>query len=73
MQKDDVGIIGFNSLREFCEKAYMKAGVPQDEAAVVADLLARADLRGVASHGVTRPAHLHRASGKGLCAQKVSI
>lgn len=61
MQKGDVKTISFDSLRDFCEKAYMTAGVPPEEAAIVADLLARADLRGVASHGVTRlPIYIER-------------
>ena len=46
--------IAFEDLREFCRKAYESVGVPSDEAFIVADLLARADLRGVESHGVTR-------------------
>lgn len=46
--------ITFENLRLFCQQAYQAAGVPEDEAFIVADLLARADLRGVESHGVTR-------------------
>jgi len=46
--------IAFNDLKAFCQKAYQKVGVPPEEAGIVADLLARADLRGVESHGVTR-------------------
>jgi len=53
--------IGFDELRAFCQAAYEKAGVPADEAFIVADLLARADLRGVESHGVTRlPIYIKR-------------
>ena len=53
--------ISYEDLSEFCQKAYMSAGVPEDEAGIVAGLLARADLRGVASHGVSRlPIYIER-------------
>lgn len=53
--------IFFNDLRAFCCQAYVKAGVPVAEAEIVADLLARADLRGVETHGVTRlPIYIKR-------------
>lgn len=55
------GRIWFEDLRSFCQGAYMRAGVPEDEAYVVADLLARSDLRGVETHGVTRlPIYIQR-------------
>jgi len=39
----------------------MKTGVPEGEAYIVADLLARSDLRGVETHGVTRlPIYIKR-------------
>jgi len=47
--------IWFEDLRSFCQQAYMKAGVSKEEAYIVADLLARSDLRGIETHGVTRP------------------
>ncbi|UCG67084.1 MAG: Ldh family oxidoreductase [Deltaproteobacteria bacterium] len=53
--------IRFDDLKLFCRQAYMKAGVPEREACIVADLLARADLRGVETHGVTRlPIYIQR-------------
>ena len=53
--------ISFEDLRSFCQQAYMKAGVPKEEAYIVADLLARSDLRGVETHGVTRlPIYIQR-------------
>jgi LDH2 family malate/lactate/ureidoglycolate dehydrogenase len=53
--------ISFEGLRDFCHRAYMKAGVPEDEAEIVADLLARSDLRGVETHGVMRlPIYIER-------------
>ena len=53
--------IWFEDLRSFCQQAYMKAGVPEEEAYIVADLLARSDLRGVETHGVMRlPIYIKR-------------
>jgi len=51
----------FENLRSFCQQAYKKSGVPDEEAYIVADLLARSDLRGVETHGVTRlPIYIKR-------------
>ncbi len=53
--------VAFEDLTSFCISAYAQAGVPQEEAAIVGRLLARADLRGVASHGVSRlPIYIKR-------------
>jgi LDH2 family malate/lactate/ureidoglycolate dehydrogenase len=53
--------IFFPDLKAFCCQAYMKVGVPADEAEIIAGLLARADLRGVETHGVTRlPIYIRR-------------
>lgn len=41
-------------LREFVTRVFMKQGLPEHEAAIVADHLVEADLRGVYSHGVIR-------------------
>ena len=61
MAKDGSRRIWFEDLRSFCHQAYMKAGVPEEEAYIVADLLARSDLRGVETHGVTRlPIYIKR-------------
>jgi LDH2 family malate/lactate/ureidoglycolate dehydrogenase len=46
--------VTFDDLKSFCKAAYVKVGVPADEADIVAGLLARADLRGIETHGVTR-------------------
>jgi len=54
-------LIRFEDLKDFCRRAYEAAGVLAGEAAIVAELLARADLRGVASHGVMRlPIYIER-------------
>ncbi len=61
MGKDGVRRVGFSELKTFCTRAYMKAGVPEAEAVIVAGLLVRSDLRGVETHGVTRlPIYIQR-------------
>lgn len=53
--------VSFAKLKNFCQQAYMKVGVPEEEAEIVADLLVRSDLRGVETHGVTRlPIYIQR-------------
>ena len=65
--------IRFDDLKLFCRQAYMKAGVPGEEACIVADLLARADLRGVETHGVTRlPIYILRLQ-KGYVRSQVNL
>ena len=41
-------------LRRFCRQVYEALGVPQADAALAADVLVAADLRGIPSHGVAR-------------------
>ena len=41
-------------LKDFCNKVWMKLGVPAQDAKVTTDVLVLADLRGVESHGVAR-------------------
>jgi LDH2 family malate/lactate/ureidoglycolate dehydrogenase len=61
MEKNSFRRVTFEELRNFCKKAYLKAGVPDEEAEIVADLLTRSDLRGVETHGVTRlPIYIQR-------------
>jgi len=54
MKTDGVRRISFADLKDFCCRTYMKVGVPPAEAEIIADFLARSDLRGVETHGVTR-------------------
>jgi len=42
------------SLRHFCQQVFERLGVPEEEAAITADVLVAADLRGIDSHGVAR-------------------
>lgn len=61
MQTNESRRISFDDLKGFSKQTYMKAGVPNDEADIVAALLARADLRGVETHGVMRlPIYIQR-------------
>src|SRR5215471_1723025 len=41
-------------LMEFCTRVFLHLGVPKDDAKQAAEVLARADLRGIDSHGVGR-------------------
>jgi LDH2 family malate/lactate/ureidoglycolate dehydrogenase len=61
VEKGEAAKFSFADLRDFCYHAYMKVGVPAGEAEIVADLLARSDLRGVETHGVMRlPIYIER-------------
>ncbi len=61
MGNNDLRHISFADLKSFCKQVYQRVGVPDDEADIVADLLVRADLRGVETHGVTRlPIYIQR-------------
>ena len=46
-----------DALHQFCNEAFTKLGVPDEEARITADVLIYADLRGIDSHGI---AHLKR-------------
>lgn len=43
-----------DQLRDFTVRVFRSFGVPPDDAAVAADVLSKADLRGIDSHGVAR-------------------
>jgi len=61
MEKKEIRRVPFEALRNFCKEAYRKVGVPEAEAEIVSDFLARSDLRGVETHGVTRlPIYIQR-------------
>ncbi|MDQ5850980.1 MAG: Ldh family oxidoreductase, partial [Chloroflexota bacterium] len=50
-------VINAEALRAFTARAFARAGVARDDAAIAADVLVAADLRGVESHGVARLHH----------------
>ncbi len=47
-------IIQEASLKDFCNRVWMKLGVPEKDARITTDVLVLADLRGIESHGVAR-------------------
>jgi L-2-hydroxycarboxylate dehydrogenase (NAD+) len=47
-------IFPLDALREFSTRVFLKFGVPKEDAAQAAEVLASADLRGIDSHGVAR-------------------
>jgi L-2-hydroxycarboxylate dehydrogenase (NAD+) len=52
---EDAGIrVEAEPLAAFCVKVFRKLDVPEEDAAIIADNLVTADLRGVSSHGVAR-------------------
>ncbi len=48
------GVFEAGRLRAFCEEVFLSCGMVREDAAIVADSLVQANLRGVDSHGVTR-------------------
>lgn len=48
------GMFDADSLRAFCEEVFLSCGMVQEDAAIVADSLVQANLRGVDSHGLAR-------------------
>src|SRR2546426_12821732 len=46
--------ISEKDLQNFCEQAFIKHGVPKEDARVTTEVLVLADLRGIESHGVAR-------------------
>ncbi|HLZ16727.1 MAG TPA: Ldh family oxidoreductase [Cyclobacteriaceae bacterium] len=47
-------ILSFEKLNDFAYRVFLKIGCPEDQAALAATSLLRADLRGIDSHGVAR-------------------
>jgi LDH2 family malate/lactate/ureidoglycolate dehydrogenase len=50
---DEMRIVGAEALRSFCTEALIRLQVPEEDAAIIADSMVDADLRGVHTHGVT--------------------
>ncbi len=51
---DETIIFPIERLKEFSRRVFAHFGVPNDQAQLAAEVLARADLRGIDSHGVAR-------------------
>jgi L-2-hydroxycarboxylate dehydrogenase (NAD+) len=47
-------VVRAESLQDFCVRAFVKMGVSPEDAHITADVLVRANLRGIDSHGVAR-------------------
>ncbi|TMI56180.1 Ldh family oxidoreductase [Candidatus Bathyarchaeota archaeon] len=47
-------VVQEGKLKDFCNKVWMKLGVPVRDAKITTDVLVLADLRGIESHGVAR-------------------
>ena len=56
--------IDFEALRAYIQAIFERLDVPAEQAAVVADNLAEADLRGVASHGANLFAFVYDSAGR---------
>jgi ureidoglycolate dehydrogenase (NAD+) len=60
-------LVDATSLKAFTEKVFAEAGMPPEDAAVEAEVLVWANLRGVDSHGVLRiPSYLRSIEGGGM-------
>ncbi|MCH8856151.1 MAG: Ldh family oxidoreductase, partial [Proteobacteria bacterium] len=53
MQREEVRV-GAGELRRFATEVFVKVGMPPEDAAIEADVLVWANLRGVDSHGILR-------------------
>ncbi len=51
---EDFRILRYEELLSFVKSVFVKLGVPEEDAFIVADNLVTADLRGIESHGVAR-------------------
>lgn len=58
-------IYTYTYLKQFCEKVFTAYGMKTDDAALAADVLVEADLRGIDSHGVARLSGYIRLFKKG--------
>lgn len=58
---DKTVTVSAGNLVRACQLLLKKVGVPEDEAAIIAQVVVEADLRGIESHGILRlPAYIHR-------------
>src|SRR5712691_5881495 len=59
--------VSADRLRTFISQAFEKAGVPADDARILGELIAEADLRGTDTHGVFRlPLYVRRIKAGGI-------
>jgi len=60
-------------LTEFCQRVFEKMGVPPKDAFTTADVLVRADLRGIESHGVARLRRYYTGLKNGVMVAKPTL
>ncbi len=62
--------VSADDLKTACERLLQTAGVPADQAAMIAQIVVEADLRGIESHGVLRlPAYIRRVQAGTMTAK----
>jgi len=66
-------IVRVDSLRDFVVKVFQKVGVPEDDAATIADVLIASDRRGIGSHGVARLSRYVKGIKDGVMIPKPEI
>lgn len=69
----EIKVFPVEALREFSTRVFLHFGCPKEDAAQAADVLARADLRGVDSHGVARLHSYFEMLGHGAINPKPQI
>jgi L-2-hydroxycarboxylate dehydrogenase (NAD+) len=68
--KDEPARVSAQALRAFIARAFVAAGLPDDDAAALGELITEADLRGSDTHGVFRmPAYCKRIKAGGVNAR----
>lgn len=67
MASPDSHLIPAARLEEFTAEAYRTVGIPADDAAIIADISTRIDLRGLDGHGIFRlPQYIERIQAGGI-------
>lgn len=65
--QDDIARVSAPALKAFIARAFVAAGIPENDAAVLGELITEADLRGSDTHGVFRmPAYCKRIKAGGV-------
>lgn len=53
-QYSDCAFLSFAELEDFMKKSLLAVGIPEDDAAIISDVLIESDKRGIDSHGIGR-------------------
>src|SRR5689334_10502135 len=73
MAEVETQIVSIEALREFSTRVFLHFGIPKEDAAQAADVLAAADLRGIDSHGVARLYSYYGLLSEGLINPKPRV